>query len=130
MTEKTYNTTIDFLFVRSGQQSEPEMMTLKWIRANKDEVISIISKLKSAELIAANGGTIEQILWAKIDTAQYLAATVKTLELQISVESGVHPSDYWRGSTKTTTTHQQPDITLTMSDDDFEDNDQIIMDID
>jgi hypothetical protein len=116
MTTKTDEILIDFRIKRSGSPSETRMMALDWIRSNKEEMIDIIAKMKSFEFVAKNGGTPDEILWARINVVNYLASLARDIELQISAEASCSPLEYWRNQNQSAEHLGLPHLTNVMQE--------------
>jgi hypothetical protein len=93
MTKQNDNTeTVDFRFVVTGRPDDIKVLTAKWMRSNKAEVIEFLSQAKKSEIVACDGASPDRIHWAKIESAAFFKYLAEAFGAQIASETGLSPS--------------------------------------
>lgn len=95
MAKQNDNTeTVEIRFVVTGRPDENKILTAKWMRSNKAEVLEFLAQAKKTEIIADNGATPNRVHWAKIESAAFFKYLAEALSAQIAADTGVSPYDY------------------------------------
>jgi hypothetical protein len=90
MAKQNDNTeTVDFRFVVTGRPDDIKVLTAKWMRSNKVEVIEFLSQAKKSEIVASDGASPDRIHWAKIESAAFFKYLAEAFGAQIAAETGV-----------------------------------------
>jgi hypothetical protein len=92
MAKQNDNTeTIEIRLVVTARSDDPKLLAAKWMRSNKFEALDFLAQGKKAEIIADGGGTQNQILGAKVESAAFFTYLASSLNAQIAVEKGSIP---------------------------------------
>jgi hypothetical protein len=136
MAKQNDNTEIvDFRFVVTGRPDDIKVLTAKWMRSNKAEVIEFLAQAKKSEIVADAGATPDRIHWAKIESAAFFKYLAEAFGAQIAAETGVSPgaNNYPASKESPPSIHQstatslQPEAPQTEVDED--DDDELIIDL-
>jgi hypothetical protein len=93
MTKPNDNTeTIDFRFVVTGRPDDLKVLTAKWMRSNKTEVVEFLSQAKKSEVVACDGASSNRVHWAKVECMSFFKYLAESFGAQISAETGAIPS--------------------------------------
>jgi hypothetical protein len=84
--------TIDFRFVVTGRSDDIKVLTAKWMRSNKAEVIEFLSQAKKSEIVAGDGASPDRVHWAKIESAAFFRYLAEAYGAQIAADTGASPS--------------------------------------
>ena len=134
--------TVEIRFVVTGRPDEIKILTAKWMRSNKAEVLEFLAQAKKTEIVTENGATPNRIHWAKIESAAFFRYLAEALSAQISADTGLLPGDCSQAvprefSPRLQTPHVslQPKIQVDpepplSNSDDFDDDDDCVIDID
>lgn len=99
MAKQNNNTeTVEIRFVVTGRPDETKILTAKWMRSNKTEVLEFLAQAKKTEIIADNGATPNRVHWAKIESAAFFKYLAEALSAQIAADTRVLPGDYGQGT--------------------------------
>jgi hypothetical protein len=92
MTKPNDNTeTIDFRFVVTGRPDDLKVLTAKWMRSNKAEVVEFLSQAKKSEVVASGGTSPDRVHWAKIECIAFFKYLAESFGAQIAAETGAIP---------------------------------------
>jgi hypothetical protein len=92
MTKPNDNTeTIDFRFVVTGRPDDPKVLTAKWMRSNKAEVVEFLSQAKKSEVVACDGASSNRVHWAKVECMSFFKYLAESFGAQIAAETGAIP---------------------------------------
>jgi hypothetical protein len=140
MTKSNNNTeTIDFRFVVTGQPDDLKVLTAKWMRTNKAEVVEFLSQAKKSEVLASGGASPGRVHWAKVECLAFYKYLAESFGAQIAAETGAIPTDikpvtfdFLPMPRSTTQTNLEPAASnqSVNNDDGWDDDEECIMDID